>query len=809
MFCSNCGKEIEEGAAFCSSCGAAVPVEPAASEAPAAPAASVTPTAPEASAAPPEALTGAVVSAAPVDNGAKNTKKEKTPGKKKGKGGLIVAIVLIVLILCIGVGSALYFTGDNYKTKKYLKLANAYYEEGEYDDALDYYEQALELDSTLLEAYLNSADVYLSTGDYKEAVSLLKKAIKNFKNADDEEAMEELIDMLAEAYLAGIEEELGDHAFDTAHKLAKNGLKDTDNKVFSKKQVEIYGAEADYYMQSHDYYSALYTLENGYEDTGDDSLMEKRLDIYKLAADNYLQDGDYRGALSMLQTGYYATGDSGLTERLTDVYLAYAESYAAGQDYDTAIQILSEGQAVTGAERISSRMNELTAERNAQHASGGNIDPYTGYALYIDPYTGQPYDLGGVEIVIRDWFSPDWPDAPENEFEDAQQDYREWIQKTYNFTIREQRISDWGSAPVDFVDYVTTGGDDHWYAFTLRDDAVTTSAMANDFMWDLTELDCLDFSEEKFTKNKTYEKYTHKGHVYCMYAGDPEPRTGIFFNKRVLREANIDPQSIYDMQANGTWTWDAWTDIMDMVQSVDYYGDGYGYPDVWGFNVNNGDFTLNAIYSNGGELVGKDASGNYVYRLEDQATLEALEWAVDVFTEYMQEEPWDAQWDYYWQAFTTGEVAFLVADAYNITGYQLANMTDDWGFVAFPKGPNSTGYTNCWIANPVCIPSCYDKDKAWKIAFAWNLYTEPIPGYEENENWKKDYRDYARDWETVDETLQIMVDHGMVTYHSVIPNLDTGEPFLWKIGKYTDIYEVIANIRDDWKYYIADANARR
>ena len=436
------------------------------------------------------------------------------------------------------------------------------------------------------------------------------------------------------------------------------------------------------------------------------------------------------------------------------------------------------------------------------NGGGSEVGQYT---VINDPATGQPYDLGGVEIVIRDWFSPDVPDAPSNSYEEAVQDYRDWIQETYNFKIRQQSISDWGSAPGDFVDYVTSGGGNEWYAFTLRDDVATTSAMANGLMWDLKELDCLDFSEEKFTKNKTHEMYTHNGHVYCMYAGDPEPRTGIFFNKRLLTEANIDPQSIYEMQANGTWTWDAWTDMMATVQSKD--ADGDGNPDVWGFNVNNGVFTMNAVYSNGGELVGKDASGKYIYRLEDQATLDALNWAVGVFTDYMQVEPEGAQWDYYKQAFTTGEVAFMVEDAYNITG-MLVDMVDDWGFVVFPKPNASAEYTNCYSNNPVCIPSCYDKDKAWKIAFAWNLYTDPIPGYEDYEGWKPGYRKTARDEETVDQTLAIMVKQGMVTYHGVIPNLDTGEPFQWKIGKNSDISTVVEGVRESWKTYIDEANAR-
>lgn len=36
-----------------------------------------------------------------------------------------------------------------------------------------------------------------------------------------------------------------------------------------------------------------------------------------------------------------------------------------------------------------------------------------------------------------------------------------------------------------------------------------------------------------------------------------EPRKGVFFNKRLLNDAGVDPEEIYDLQAKGEWTWEA------------------------------------------------------------------------------------------------------------------------------------------------------------------------------------------------------------------------------------------------------------
>ena len=50
-------------------------------------------------------------------------------------------------------------------------------------------------------------------------------------------------------------------------------------------------------------------------------------------------------------------------------------------------------------------------------------------------------------------------------------------------------------------------------------------------------------------------------------------------NKTVLKDAGIDPETIYDMQLNGEWTWDAWVDIMKEVQRDT---DNDGQNDVFG-----------------------------------------------------------------------------------------------------------------------------------------------------------------------------------------------------------------------------------
>ena len=423
--------------------------------------------------------------------------------------------------------------------------------------------------------------------------------------------------------------------------------------------------------------------------------------------------------------------------------------------------------------------------------------------IYIDPATGKPYDLGGMEIIVRDWWS--YPDAePRNEYEEARAEYIDWLECTYNFTIKQMAISDWASTPMDFVDYVITGGDDINYVFVLREDPATSAAMKQGLMYDLSTLDCLDFSKQKFQRNKAHEQYSYGDATYAMYTDYAEPRTGIYFNKRLLEEAGFDPEFIYELQATGTWTWDAWMEIMSLVQRD---VDGDGIIDIYGFDTNYSLAINAAVYSNNSEYVGME-DGKYVYKLEDAATVEALEWINDCIANYARKTPTDVQWDYYKEAFVNGECAFMVEDAYcGATGGWLTwEMEDEVGFVAFPKGPWAQDYANVSVCNPAAIPACYDLDRAWKIAFAYTMYTEDVPGYVNYVDMYQ-YDNGIFDDRAIDETLPMMMNKSVVAYYGMVPNLDIYGSFLWKFTNTgVDVSALIENVRGAYQAWIDEAN---
>ena len=133
-------------------------------------------------------------------------------------------------------------------------------------------------------------------------------------------------------------------------------------------------------------------------------------------------------------------------------------------------------------------------------------------------------------------------------------------------------------------------------------------------------------------------------------------------------------------------------------------------------------------------------------------------------------------------------------------------MVDDFGFAPLPKGPKATDYTCVVSDNMYAIPGCYDDQKAWNIAFAYNLYTEPIPGYEDFAAWKNDYYQKFRDLESVDISLVEMVDNARVTYHSLVPGIDVNSDFVWGINAEKTPAQKAEEIRDTWQALIDEAN---
>ena len=411
-----------------------------------------------------------------------------------------------------------------------------------------------------------------------------------------------------------------------------------------------------------------------------------------------------------------------------------------------------------------------TDEASTDEASTESSEEDLGaYTIRTDA-NGNKVDLGGIEVIIRDWFSGDGtrPEATDA-YTEARYEYLDWAQETYNFTIKEMTVTDWNNCIQDLIDYCSTGGDDNYYIFHMRTADEVFAAINNDMVYDVSTLDCFDFTEDKWV-DAVSELYGKGSSIYGFRSYNMNNQIGgrgVYFNKRLLEEAGIDPQDIYEWQRNGEWTWQKFEELCSKLEE-DTDNDGVidrfamaGGKSVW--------YTM-AVYSNAGNFIGKDNTGKLYNDLESDATMQALNWANDIWNTYDAHKAYaeDAPWNQWEVVFTNGEACFSAAELWRAGGFN-SNMVDDFGFVCYPKGPNAKDYANVCSDAAYYIPACYDEEKAWKVAFAYDLYTEPVPEYEDYAPWKPGCYNNFRDTESVDDTVVRVMSLARPAFDTSVP----------------------------------------
>ncbi len=280
--------------------------------------------------------------------------------------------------------------------------------------------------------------------------------------------------------------------------------------------------------------------------------------------------------------------------------------------------------------------------------------------------------------------------------------------------------------------------------------------------------------------------------VFCtaLYAQTSEfnPSGGVFFNKRVFQENGYDPEYPYDLQKQGKWTWKTFE---EMCEKMTKDTDKDGYIDQYAMSSFNSEFSVEALNSNGGMIIGRDKNGKFYNAAGSEKAMEAWNWIAHMFMLYQlpQEE---ANWDYFRTAFINGETAFMVDEWYTVYNVDFSSMKDDWGFVCFPLGPSGDGKYHS-LANTKKII---------------DTHTEELPGYKDKGSWKDYYYTVVRDCRSVDETLQLMRDNQNPRFDTLIEGLFPGE-MIWSIcdgsGMFTP-QEVYESCKDSWQLLIDNCN---
>ncbi len=379
-------------------------------------------------------------------------------------------------------------------------------------------------------------------------------------------------------------------------------------------------------------------------------------------------------------------------------------------------------------------------------------------------------DLGGMSITISDWYTAP-ESAPTTDYEKKTEQYRKQIQKDYNFKIKRENTMAWGDTLETYTTQVMANNPKYQLYYLYQE--WISEPVLKGLMKDLSKLPEFDFTEEKW--NPTVTKRMSIGNGIWGMNIESEPRGGIFFNKRLLKEAGIDPDEPYDLQQNNQWTWEKFEEYC---KKLTRDTDGDGKIDQYAMGSFNKYYLKMCAASNNATYVDfKD--GKYVNGIKTQEFKDAMNWGVSIIKKgwIMPDPPGSTDWAWYKAAFRDGEVAMQTSEVYEISAFSA--MEDEWGFVMFPYNQANPDATNKTVPddNIVVMPSCFDDETAEKIAFAYDLYTEPTEGFTKEEAYKEGYYPQFKDERAVDETLVMMSqeEHKMPAYHMMISGINDGD----------------------------------
>ena len=409
-------------------------------------------------------------------------------------------------------------------------------------------------------------------------------------------------------------------------------------------------------------------------------------------------------------------------------------------------------------------------------------------------------DLDGLEIIVADWWSSGEEGEAKTEQEQATRDYRKEIQAKYNFTIKQIAIGGWDDHQESFV--VSTMANAPLGQLFMMDQGFIAKPLANNLFYDLATLECFDFSESKWNA-AVIDQMTQGEHIYGMASGKPEWRVGVFWNKRLFEDAGLDPDLPYDLQASGEWTWEKFEDLCAKL-TRDTNSDGI--PDTYAMASFSIDLFKALVACNNAEFIGRDADGKYYNATNTPEFLEAMQFGVKLIeNKYEMPAPEDSEWDWFIPAFHDAKVAMTFAEEHKVSFW--ADMDDDFGYVMAPAGPKGQS-TTVFADNVVVMPVCMDTETANKIAFAYNLYTNPTPGYEADDDWKTTVYENFRDERAVDETLTLMYEEGrgVVWHMPMVYGANYGDIIYNVYGLHNTPAEKIEEVANAWQMAIDDSN---
>jgi len=181
------------------------------------------------------------------------------------------------------------------------------------------------------------------------------------------------------------------------------------------------------------------------------------------------------------------------------------------------------------------------------------------------------------------------------------------------------------------------------------------------------------------------------GAVYCgtpQFTSAADTTWVCYFNRSMATDLGISPDSLYEMQANKTWTWDVFADYAQKAV-LDRDNDGkIGEGDRYGYVTAPWHIMLAFLTGADVRMVVQQQDGTLKYNLNTSHAINALTKINELMSAdyYRPAEAGDMK-----KLFSEGDTLFMLYAIYAMRSEEIRNMEDTWGVVLLPLGPSADG----------------------------------------------------------------------------------------------------------------------
>lgn len=419
--------------------------------------------------------------------------------------------------------------------------------------------------------------------------------------------------------------------------------------------------------------------------------------------------------------------------------------------------------------------------------------------------TEPPRDLKGLEVTLVDWWSKDDWNKPQNTYQEAYWDMQNKSMKDHNYTFKRVKNGDWRNEwSEEFL--LGTNENNPMGSIVTFDTRWVPSLLSTGAFLDVSKLSSINWSDSKFNQ-AVINVMSYSGGIYGFAAG-LEPRTGVFFNKALLKAANVPEDTPYDLQASGDWTF---ANFKDLCKKLTRDTDSDGIPNVYGVTGQNVVFFQGLLIANDTFIITLE-NGKLAMNANDKKVTEALTFGNEIIKEgYFQPQPEGANWDYFKAGFYEGKAAMFVEEQYACDNIREQAPDMIFGFVNLPKGPSAKDYIAVCRENILVMANC-DKIKnvADDIAYVYNIYTDVPEEYKDDDaRWKGNLETRFVDKRSVTETCNWMINKWDMYMAAPDVYISGFAPnWLYELGGGATAAETIEAHATEWQTQVDEFNAK-